>query len=163
MPQAHVEIARALWPGSEVDLVEVFRRGEVPPWGLSGLGPDTEVSFRTARPVLESPTYRGLAGLVEGWLDWLEPYESYRIVVEDYIEAGGDQVLIPARVRAKTRRDGVLIEHAPAAVCAISDGKVTQITFYLEREEAFKAVGLPTPSTHTSAPPPGDRPVPGRG
>ena len=80
--------------------------------------------------------------MAEGWRDWLEAYETYWLEVEDFIDAGDEKVLMPARVQARTRRDGVLVEHAPAAVCVLRDGRITRITFYLDRAEAFEAVGL---------------------
>jgi ketosteroid isomerase-like protein len=62
--------------------------------------------------------------------------------VEEFIDGGGDDVLMLAHVRARTLRDGVQIEHAPAAVCTLADGRIGQLAFYLDRAEALEAVGL---------------------
>ena len=86
---------------------------------------------------------RGLEGLNAIWAEWLTPWKTYRIEAERFID-GGDAVVVFARVEARTTRDGVLMQHAPAAVWSFRDGKVVDITFYLEREEALEAVGLPT-------------------
>jgi ketosteroid isomerase-like protein len=86
---------------------------------------------------------RGPEGMVEGWRDWLTPYESYIVEAEDYLDAG-DDVVILADVRAKTRRDGVVIEHSPASVWTIEDGKVVRIRFFLEREAALAATATPS-------------------
>jgi ketosteroid isomerase-like protein len=78
---------------------------------------------------------------VEGWRDWLTPWASYRIDAEDFIDAG-DEVVVFARIKARTARDGVLVEHSPAAVWTIREGKVAGIRFLLERSEALEAAGL---------------------
>ena len=79
--------------------------------------------------------------MLEGWRDWLAPYESYRVYSEDFLEAGDDVVALN-RILAKTRRDGVVIEHFPAAVWTIEDGKVVRIRFFLERDAALAAAGI---------------------
>jgi len=43
-----------------------------------------------------------------------------------------------ARVRGRTRRDQVTVEHAPAAVWALRDGLVSRVEFYLHRDEALE-------------------------
>jgi ketosteroid isomerase-like protein len=141
MSQANVDAVRAVWP-REVDVVEMVRHPEVFSQFAADVDRDIEVVFMTETPVVAKLTFHGIAGLVEGWRDWVTPYESYRLEVEDFIDAGDDHVLCPARVEARTRRDGVLIEHSPAAVFTVTDGEVTQATFHLERHRAFEAVGL---------------------
>ena len=141
MSQENVEAARAIWPFETVDLVELFNRSDMLGQIASAIPPDTEIVFGPGAPG-ERPTYYGPEGFAAGWRDWLEPYENYWLEVEDFIDAGGDEVVLPARVRARTRRDGVQIGHAPAAVCRITNGKITRVGFYLDRAEALEAVGL---------------------
>jgi hypothetical protein len=97
----------------------------------------------TAQPL----RYRGLAGMIEGWRDWLSPWASYRIDAEGFLDAG-DDVVILVHVRAKTSRDGVVMEHSPAAVWTVEGGRVGRIRFFLERQAALEAVGLPTQTSH---------------
>jgi ketosteroid isomerase-like protein len=141
MSQENVEIVKAIWP-QEVDVVELAQRPQLPSQVAAAIDPDAEIVFMSDAPGVPNPTYRGIAGLAEGWRDWLEPYESYRLEVEDFIDAGSDRVLVPARVQARTRRDGVLVEHFPAAVCTIRDGRLAQVTFHLDRHQALEAVEL---------------------
>jgi ketosteroid isomerase-like protein len=47
-----------------------------------------------------------------------------------------------ARVMAQTARDGVAVEHRPAAVWSLQDHEIVRVQFYLDREEAFEAHGL---------------------
>jgi ketosteroid isomerase-like protein len=141
MSKESLELVKAIWPHN-TDLVALSENPEAFAHVATAVAPDIEVAFRSNASGAPNPNYRGLAGFVEGWRDWLEPYRSYWIEVEDYIDAGGDKVLTPSRVQARTRRDDVLIEHSPAAVVTVRDGKVTQVTFYLDRAQAFEALGL---------------------
>ena len=100
-----------------------------------------EVAFAATRSGGPGLGFRGIEGLIEGWRDWLTPWESYVITVEDFVEAG-DNVVMLARIRARTSRDGVVLEHKPAAVWTVADGKVSAVTFFLERDEALEFAGI---------------------
>jgi len=129
-------------PLDKVDLVHYFGEGAppIPAEAVAAFAPDVEVEFMPAT-LGESPHYRGVKGLVKGWREWLGPWESYWIEGEEWLDAG-DEVVGLARVRARTKRDGVVVEHAPAAVWTIKDGKIVRVRFYLDRAEAFEAAGL---------------------
>jgi ketosteroid isomerase-like protein len=135
-----VELAEALFP-REIDMAEFARSGgRLPPELTARIAPDLEVEFLPK--VLGSGIGgKGLAGLAEGWLEWVEPYETYVITIEDFEELGEEDVFIPVRVRARTHRDGVLIEHTPASVATIRDGILVRIRFYLDRELARAETG----------------------
>ena len=77
---------------------------------------------------------------MDGWRDWLEPYASYWMTTEEFIDAG-DKVVVLIKVRATTARDGVVVEHDPAVVWTLADGKVVAVRLYLEREDALREAG----------------------
>lgn len=106
---------------------------------------DCMVEFLAERPseAIE-PTLRGPAGLVEGWRNWIEAHESYVIKPEDFLDAG-DQVLLLVRAEARTERDGVTMEHRPAALFQVGDGRIHRARFYLDRQMAFRDAGLENP------------------
>ena len=136
------ESVRSLWADDPVELVHLFQHGGSELADLAAvLDPDTEISFRPEEPGAGDPGLRGPEGLAEGWIDWLEPYESYLLVIEDFID-GPEGVYMPARVTARTRRDGVEVTHEPAAVCTLRNGRVRRLFFYLDRAEAREAAGL---------------------
>jgi ketosteroid isomerase-like protein len=87
------------------------------------------------------PAARGVEGLAEAWRDWLEPWESYYVEPEEFIDAG-DEVVCLVRVRAQTTRDEVAVEHDSAAVWSVRENKIVRVRFYLEREQALEAAGL---------------------
>jgi ketosteroid isomerase-like protein len=77
------------------------------------------------------------------WREWLTPWKSYRLDAERIIDAGED-VVVFARVEAQTERDGVAVQHSPAAIWKFRQGKIVAIHFYLDRAEALEAAGVST-------------------
>jgi ketosteroid isomerase-like protein len=140
----NVELVRSFLP-DDVDLVEVIR-SEDPIVAFIGtptgaVAPGVEVVFEATSAGGPAPSYRGLEGLVEGWREWLTPWDSYHIHFEDFIDAG-DDVVVPATVTARTERHGVEFEHRPSSVWRVRDGTVVAIHFFLERAEALKFAGI---------------------
>src|SRR6476620_9329621 len=121
MSQKNVDIVKGVQP-SGVDLAVLFRASTVPDPGAIGIDRTTfasefETEFIASRVFgsMRPPSSVGLMGFAEAWQDWLEPYESYYIEVEEFIDAG-DVVVSLTRVRAQTMRDEVAVEHRPAAL-----------------------------------------------
>lgn len=152
MSRENVDLVKALQP-ARVDLVEGLAEADAggdfltPNAPADSFADDFEVEW-VASSSTQRPHYRGLAGMIEGWRDWLTPWASYRIDAEDFLDAG-DEVVVLVHVRAKTSRDGVVMEHSPAAVWTIEDGKVIRIRFFLERDIALVAAGLPKQASHS--------------
>jgi ketosteroid isomerase-like protein len=130
-----VALARRFFP-DEMDMVEFVRAA-----GDIGFDPETpmaddfEVEF-LPRALGSQLAGRGLQGMVEGWREWLEPYESYLIRITDFEQLGPDRVMVLVDVDAVTSRDGVRVEHHPAAVATIRDGLLVKLFFYLDPELA---------------------------
>lgn len=147
MSQENVDVVkRVLLDGT--DLVALFRGSDLPDPLTSGIDltafdEDFEAEFIASRVFgsAEPRVWRGLEGFAESWRDWLEPYDSYYIEVEELIDAD-DMVISLNRVVAQTTRDAVEVEHRPAALWSLRDGKIVRVRFFLEREEAFEAAGL---------------------
>jgi ketosteroid isomerase-like protein len=140
MASPNIELIRALFPG-KVDMVQLVGAAlPLPPEAVDRVDPDFEVQFLPDTPGANRPAYRGLEGMAEGWSDWLMPYDSYVVEAEEFIEVGDDVVML-VHVTAKTHRDGVVVEHSPAAVCTIRDGRAMRMRFYLDRGDALASVG----------------------
>jgi ketosteroid isomerase-like protein len=141
MSQENLELVKMLQP-SDIELVAATSQE-----GVFGGLPDSlfasnlESSFTAEDGQTRLGPFYGVDGLAAGWRDWLEPWESYEIRAEEFLDAG-DRVVAFVQARGRTQRDGVAVEHSPAAVWTLLDGKVSAIEFYLDRREALKAVGL---------------------
>jgi ketosteroid isomerase-like protein len=138
--QENVELARAAIFRDTVDLVPLSRSGDlaqaVDP---SALSPDVVVIFVT--PSGPGTEYRGVKGFIDGWRDWLMPWASYEVEVEELLDAG-DRVVALAQLRGETLRDSVQMEQPAAAVLTIADRKVVRVEFHLDRREALESAGL---------------------
>jgi ketosteroid isomerase-like protein len=145
MSRENVELVKALQPVDN-DLVELFTVENALDTPMLSASPDSfeddfEVTFISGEPGVEIQR-RGPEGLVDAWREWLAPWASYRMTLEDVLDAG-DNVVVLVHVEGRTAHDDVLMTHDAAAVWSIRRGKITRIGFYLHREHALKAVGLP--------------------
>jgi ketosteroid isomerase-like protein len=146
MSQATMELVKAVQPPA-ADLVEVFGQGEPGAMAFDDpqlISSDLEVAFIAGHGNLDQ-IYHGREGFRKGWLDWLEPWGSYHMETEGFVDAG-DEVIVTVRVRARTSRDGVAVEHRPAAVWTVDDGKIVRVRFFLDRADAFEAAGIDQPA-----------------
>ena len=107
----------------------------------SVVGPELEVISVGPAYMGEGVVYRGLDGFLEFWTDWLEPWESFSIETERFVD-GGDKVVQLARQTGWTQDEGVPVENEGAAVMTFRDGMLTRIEFHLDHERALKAAGL---------------------
>lgn len=113
------------------------------------IGSVTEVLRRYAHPefvtlmVSESATqdYEGVAGFEEAWKDWLTPYESFRIELEEVVPLG-DRLVFLVRQMATTRQSAVAVETRSSAIWWLEDGQIRQVAFYLDRRAGMKAAGI---------------------
>ena len=80
-------------------------------------------------------------GFRDAWLDWTSPFETFRIDVDEVIEAG-DTVVSLAHQTGRTKTGGVEVETAAAAVMMIRDGRISRIEFHLDQAAALRAAGL---------------------
>lgn len=53
-----------------------------------------------------------------------------------------DVEVMPVLVTARTERHGVEMEHRPASVWRVQDGKVVAVHFFLDQGEAVRFAGL---------------------
>jgi ketosteroid isomerase-like protein len=84
---------------------------------------------------------RGIEGFRDSWIDWTEAFETYRIEIEDTIDAG-DRVVTLVRQGGVTKTGGVEMETEAAAVWTVRDNRVSAVEFHLDRESALRSAGL---------------------
>jgi ketosteroid isomerase-like protein len=143
--QANVELVRALLGPFEADDMIPLFRDETISASISAASeqfftPDFECVF--VREDVGRAEYFGLDGLRTAFLDWLEPWESYRAGVEDVIDAGDGRVVVLTRDRARPKGASAEVDFLGAPVWTVRNGKVARIEFYFNRAEGLKAAGL---------------------
>ena len=136
---------RALQPGPDVEVTAFFQRdadpADVERWveALSAVLADDIVCIFHGPAELER---RGIAGLRAGWLDWLEPWESYRTGDNELRALDDGRVLVSVRTWGRRREMTAEIEQRGVAIYTVRDGKVVQIEFFALPEDGFAAAGL---------------------
>jgi ketosteroid isomerase-like protein len=138
----NVELLRSFLPDSETDVAGLFRDEGVfaaLAETLAGhVHPDIEAvpAWRGAGTV-----YSGMDGFREMWLDWLEPWATYHVQVDEIIDAG-DRVAVLVRDRARRHDTDVEVELISGSVWSFRDGKIARVEFYANRGELVSATGL---------------------
>jgi hypothetical protein len=84
---------------------------------------------------------QGNRGFITLWQDWLEPFDSYEVVLEE-VREGPDGVLMLTRQTMTPRGTSAPIVGEAAGVLIFREGKLTRIEFHLDRGTALRAAGL---------------------
>ena len=105
---------------------------------------DPEIEWRGPRefPDLAEPHF-GHEG-VRRYIDTLfEVLDDYRMVPEEFIDAGGDQVLVFSREGGRGKGSGAEVYTQPTAhLWTLRGGKAIRMQSYWERPDALKAAGI---------------------
>ena len=127
--------------------VELIRRG-YDLWAERGVPAfeflDPKVEWHGPRefPDLAGP-YVGHDGVRRYLKQLFEVFEDYRMVPEEFIDAGGDQVLVFSREGGRGRGSGAEVQTNPTAhLWTLREGKVVRMDSYWDRSDALEAVGL---------------------
>ncbi|HMG59227.1 MAG TPA: hypothetical protein VK583_05830 [Burkholderiales bacterium] len=86
-----------------------------------------------------------MAGLNDGWRDFLNAWEEYRTSVDEYRELDGERVLGLAHFSARGKASSLEIDQRltrAAILFHLDGGKVSRLVVYLDRERAFADLGL---------------------
>ena len=132
MSQENVEIVRRAYEG--------FAEHGVPDFAFL----DPEVEWRGPRefPDLAEPHF-GHEGVGRYFAKVNEAFDDYRVVPEEFIDAGGGQVLVFSREGGRGKGSGAEVQtHLTAHLWTIHDGKAVRMQSYWERSDALEAAGL---------------------
>ena len=88
--------------------------------------------------------YAGPEGFREAWEDWISPYESFRVELDEVIRLE-DKLVFAVRQIVTTRHSSVEVETPSAAVWWLDDGQIRRAAFYLDRRAGLKAAGIASP------------------
>jgi ketosteroid isomerase-like protein len=90
-------------------------------------------------------SWTGVAGMVEGWRDFLGAWEDFRAEVEEYRELDGERVLVLFHFSARGKASGLEVDEIRtkgAGLFHVHNGQVTRHVFYFDRERALADLGL---------------------
>jgi ketosteroid isomerase-like protein len=89
-------------------------------------------------------SWKGLAGMAEGWRAFLKTWQDFRAEATDYRELGGDRVLALARFGGRGKTSGLELDRMRTEAAALFDihqGKVTRLVIYWDSERALNELG----------------------
>ena len=103
---------------------------------------DPEIEFAFAGGP-EPGSWKGLAGMSEGYREWLRAWEGFRAEPEEYLVLDSERILVLVRNSGRGRTSGLeLEERSVANLFHLRGGQVTRIVVYLDRGLAFSDLGL---------------------
>jgi ketosteroid isomerase-like protein len=119
-----------------------FENGDFDPAFFEWLDPEIEWRGPREFPDLAEPRY-GHSGVREYIAILAEALEDYRMRPEEFIDAGGEQVLVFSREGGRGRGSGAEVEtHPTAHLWTLRDGRAIRMQSYWERSDALEAAGL---------------------
>ncbi len=127
--------------------VEIVRRGyerwqELGRPTIEFLDPEIEWHGPREFPDLAEPHF-GHDGVARYLAKVNEAFDDYRMVPEEFIDAGDDQVLVFSREGGRGKGSGAPVQTNPTAhLWTLRDGKAIRMQSYWERDEALEAAGL---------------------
>jgi ketosteroid isomerase-like protein len=90
-------------------------------------------------------SWRGLAGMAEGFGDFLRAWEEVRLTVEEYRELDDERVLVLVQYSGRGKASGLELGQMrtrTAGLFHVRGGKVTRLVLYWDRDRAFSELGL---------------------
>jgi ketosteroid isomerase-like protein len=132
MSKENVEVVRSIYAAWE--------RGDWSPveWA------DPEIEWVSA----DGPTpgtWTGLAGMAEGWRDWLTAWGDFRVRWTSYRDLDEERVLALVEASGRGKASGLELGQMRtkgAALFHVREGKVTRFVFWWDRERALADLGL---------------------
>jgi ketosteroid isomerase-like protein len=132
-------------PSANVDLV----RSIYAAWEHGDFGSAEWAHPEIEYVIAEGPSpgsWKGLAGMAEGFRRWVSVWEEYRVAVDEYRELDEERVLALVNISGRGKTSGVELGQMGskgAHLFHIHGGRGTRFTPYLDRERAFADLGLP--------------------
>jgi hypothetical protein len=141
MSQENVELVRALIPSPDTDVASLFRDESLFEATSEALAPVLHPDFESVAVWQGGTTYPGVKGFREMWLDWLQPWATYHVQVDEVIDVG-DRVVVLVRDRGRRHDTDAEVELISGSVWKVQAGAIRRVQFCRDREEALEVAGL---------------------
>jgi ketosteroid isomerase-like protein len=119
---------------------EAMTRGDAPA-ALDALDPDV-AWHATVGGIDEGRVYHGREEVAAAFIDYFAVWERMELRVDDYIDAGGDEVVVFFHEVAKGRESGAVVETDAGTVNTVRNAKIARVRSYMKRSQALEAAGL---------------------
>src|SRR5687767_15908551 len=86
--------------------------------------------------------FRGPEGFIEGWREWLQAWDEFRVENRELIDAGEGKVLVLADTQGRLKGTDTFVPQKAAALYTVADGRIVAIEHFLDQDQARAAAGL---------------------
>jgi ketosteroid isomerase-like protein len=87
-------------------------------------------------------TFKGLVGMAEGHGGWLNAWDDFRVVADEYRELDEERVLVLDQPRGRGKSSGLDVGQKGATLFLIRDGRAIKLVIAWDREHALADLGL---------------------
>jgi ketosteroid isomerase-like protein len=147
MSRQNVEVVQAIIPHAETDIASLFRDEARFERTRQALAPLVDPGFASVAVWQGGTTHVGMDGFRRMWLDWLQPWATYRSEAKELIDAG-DRVVVLVRDHARRHDTDVEVELISGSVWTVRDGRVVRVEFCSDRSETLEVAGLSAQDAH---------------
>ena len=148
MSAMNIEVVRAFQPGPAVDLTRRFRRdadpAEVDAW-LAAVSPLLTDDFVCEFTTISQVRRQGAEGLRAIWLEWLAPWDSYRVGDRKLTAVDDARVMVIVRDFGRRRGSAGEIELHGAAIYTVRGDKISKAEYFAKQADAYAAAGIEPP------------------
>jgi ketosteroid isomerase-like protein len=150
MSRENVELAQALIT-ENTDFAALLRDEDAFSRLCEAIGPLFTDDFQSVIVLPhQTRTYAGLEGLRKNWLEWLEPWATYRTSIDELMDVG-ERVVLLLRDYGRRRGMEAEVELISATILTFRGGRVARWEDYTDRALALEAVGLSEQDVHVGA------------
>jgi ketosteroid isomerase-like protein len=103
---------------------------------------DEEVVLRRVSPLPDPGTWTGREGLLELIADWMEDLDDFQMRAEEYLDGGGDIVIVRVVQEGRGAISGAPVEATFWFVYEVRESKVIRLDMYGDKADAYEAEGL---------------------
>jgi ketosteroid isomerase-like protein len=133
MSQENLEIVRQAWEAAS---------SQPPNWPVVNALYHPDHVLESDWGGVNNTVYRGASGFQESLADQDETWDEWRHELLNLIDAGGDSIVVEARLVARGRHSAVPVEQPYGVVVTLAEGKVVRTRAFVSLEAALEAVGL---------------------
>jgi ketosteroid isomerase-like protein len=87
-------------------------------------------------------SWSGLAGMTDGWRQWLAAWDHYRATADEFLEVDPERVLVLGHMGGRGKTSGVGVETEFANVLHVRRQKISRLCLYSSRDSALADLGL---------------------
>ena len=150
MSQENVELVRAFIPTPDTDIAALLRDESLLEATKETLTPLLHPELESVGAWQGGTVYIGVDGFINMWSDWLEPWATYHVGTDGFLDAG-DQVVALARDRGRPHDVEAEVELVSASVWTVREAKIVRVEFFGNRTDGLEAVGLSEQDAHAES------------